>query len=109
LRAVMTARTPGGRIITLTPERRFFPERGMWTTEAAIRTSLLADLYAVIGERQDDGAWVVRLYHNPLVPWIWLGAGVMFAGGLCSLADRRLRIGAPRRARTRTAGQEARA
>ena len=39
------------------------------------------------------------MYHNPLVPWIWAGAIVMAAGGLVSLTDRRLRVGAPRKAR----------
>ena len=34
---------------------------------------------------------------NPLAPWIWFGALVMAAGGALSLADRRLRIGAPAR------------
>jgi cytochrome c-type biogenesis protein CcmF len=42
---------------------------------------------------------VLRLYYNPLVPWIWLGAAAMALGGLVSLTDRRHRIGAPRRAR----------
>jgi cytochrome c-type biogenesis protein CcmF len=41
----------------------------------------------------------VRLYFNPLVRLIWLGALVMTLGGAFSLSDRRLRIGAPRRAR----------
>ena len=60
----------------------------------------LSDVYAVIGEADGDGAYVLRLYYNPLVPWIWLGAVVMALGGLVSLSDRRHRIGAPaRRAR----------
>ena len=41
----------------------------------------------------------MRLYFNPLVRLIWLGALVMALGGALSLSDRRLRIGAPRRAR----------
>ena len=41
----------------------------------------------------------MRLYFNPLVRLIWLGAIVMGLGGALSLSDRRLRIGAPRRAR----------
>jgi cytochrome c-type biogenesis protein CcmF len=41
----------------------------------------------------------VRLYFTPLVRLIWLGAVVMALGGALSLSDRRLRIGAPRRAR----------
>ena len=48
---------------------------------------------------KDGGGWVVRLYFNPLVRLIWLGAIVMALGGALSLSDRRLRIGAPRRAR----------
>jgi cytochrome c-type biogenesis protein CcmF len=40
---------------------------------------------------------VVRLYHQPLVPWIWAGALLMVMGGLLSLVDRRLRVVVPRR------------
>ena len=39
-----------------------------------------------------------RLYWKPLVTLIWLGALLMAFGGALSLADRRLRIGAPVRA-----------
>jgi cytochrome c-type biogenesis protein CcmF len=46
-----------------------------------------------------DGAYSVRLYFHPLVRFIWLGAVVMFVGGALSLSDRRLRVGAPKRAR----------
>ena len=49
--------------------------------------------------------WVVRLYFNPLVRLIWIGAIVMALGGALSLSDRRLRIGAPRRARRRRAAR----
>ncbi len=57
------------------------------------------DLYAVLGDDLAGGGFVVRLYFNPLVRLIWLGALVMALGGALSLSDRRLRIGAPRRAR----------
>ena len=70
----------------------------MHTTKAAIRTNGLYDLYAVIGDPQPDGAWVLRIYIEPLVPWIWFGAAFMALGGLVSLSARRLRVGAPRRA-----------
>mgnify|MGYP003329540604 CR=1 FL=1 len=39
----------------------------------------------------------LRLYYNPLAPWIWLGAALCALGGFVSLSDRRLRVGAPRR------------
>ncbi|EKE78150.1 heme lyase CcmF/NrfE family subunit [Oceanibaculum indicum] len=94
---VFTVRRNGDFIAELTPERRVYPVTRMPTTEAAIRSNGLSDLYVVIGESNEGGLWTVRLYHNPLVPWIWFGAVIMAAGGLVSLADRRLRIGAPAR------------
>jgi cytochrome c-type biogenesis protein CcmF len=82
------------------------------TTEAAIHTTLFADLYAVLGDpgsdqTRDAGGWVIRLYHNPLVPWIWLGAALMSFGGVVSLTDRRHRIGAPTRSARARRGQAA--
>jgi len=95
--------TRGDRLIaTLVPEKRFYPVAGRDTTEAAIHTTWFADLYAVISEPLDGGAWSTRIYHNPLVPWIWIGVIVMGLGGVLSLTDRRHRVGAPRRAKART-------
>src|SRR5205085_7144842 len=65
--------------------------------------NLLADVYAVIGDADASGGHVLRLYHNPLVPWIWLGAAAMALGGLVSLSDRRHRVGAPARRRREVA------
>ncbi len=89
-------RRDGGALMT--PQRRSYWVQGTLTTEAAIRSSGLADLHAVIGEGNGADGWVVRLYHQPLVPWIWTGALMMVMGGLLSLSDRRLRVAAPRKA-----------
>jgi cytochrome c-type biogenesis protein CcmF len=91
----------GERLIgTLAPEKRFYPVQGMPTTEAAIRSSASGDLYLTLGDPDTpSGGMAVRVYLNPFVPWIWLGALIMVAGGALSLSDRRLRIGAPARAR----------
>jgi cytochrome c-type biogenesis protein CcmF len=88
----------------MAPEKRFFPSQRMSTTEAAIRTNGMADLYAVLGDvvvqdGAEGGAAVIRLHHNPLAPWIWGGAVIMALGGGVSLADRRHRVGAPSRRR----------
>jgi cytochrome c-type biogenesis protein CcmF len=92
--------TPGGRDQgTLVSERRRFAPGGQTTTEAGISSLWSGDLYVVMGDAAPEGARVVRLYFNPLVSFIWLGAAVMFFGGLLSLSDRRLRIGAPKRRR----------
>ena len=98
----------GQEIAHLSPEKRHYPVQNMPTTEAAIRTTGLADLYVVLGDPDGRGGWTVRIYHEPLVPWIWAGALIMVLGGTLSLSDRRLRVGAPaRRRRSRPASAEA--
>ena len=37
-------------------------------------------------------AWAVRIYHKPMVRWMWFGAIFMALGGLLSLSDRRYRL-----------------
>jgi cytochrome c-type biogenesis protein CcmF len=91
-RARLEVARDGRALAVLTPERRVYNVGERLTTEAAIRTNGLGDLYAVLGEPQPDGRWTLRLYWEPLVPWIWAGAFVMALGGLVSLSDRRLRL-----------------
>jgi cytochrome c-type biogenesis protein CcmF len=79
-------------------ERRWYPSPGNETTEAAIRVRPLDVLYVTLGEQAPSGAWTVRMYDHPLVGWIWAGCVIMVLGGVLSLSDRRLRVGAPRRA-----------
>jgi cytochrome c-type biogenesis protein CcmF len=89
----------GATITTLAPSRRqFFTPRTV-TSEAAIHLALAGDLYLVLGETTPEGGAAVRVYFNPLVRLIWIGALIMFFGGALSLSDRRLRIGAPARSR----------
>ena len=90
-------------IAEMHPEKRFFPLENGNQTDVAIRTNLLADVYAVIGDPDGKGGYTLRLYYNPLVPWIWLGAALMAFGGLVSLSDRRHRVGAPARRERRLA------
>lgn len=90
----------GTHVVDLVAEKRTYLVGGMPTTEAAIHTTLAGDLYAVIGDAEgESGAYVTRLYFNPLVAWMWGGALVMIFGGVLSLTDRRYRVGAPRLSR----------
>lgn len=100
-RGVFRITRDGQLIDILVSEKRFYPIRRMDTTEAGIRTNLFENLYVVLGDPDGRGGWAVRLYHHPLVPWIWIGALVMVAGGGLSLSDRRYRVGAPNRSKTR--------
>jgi cytochrome c-type biogenesis protein CcmF len=81
------------------PSKRTFSARTMSTTEAALLTRGVSQLYLSLGDPEADGSIAMRLYHKPLVLLIWLGAVVMVLGGALSLSDRRLRVGAPKPAR----------
>ncbi|MFS4439033.1 heme lyase CcmF/NrfE family subunit [Paracoccaceae bacterium GXU_MW_L88] len=83
----------GAEIARLVPEKRFYPGAGMPTTEAAIRSTIKEDLYLALGDRQDDGRWVLRAYIKPLALWLWIGGALMALGGMLSLSDRRRRKG----------------
>jgi cytochrome c-type biogenesis protein CcmF len=83
----------GARI--LSAERRFYPTSPASTSEVGILSSWDGDLYIALGEPVRDsaeGAWSVRLYHNPLVQLIFIGVALMGLGGglsLIALARRR--------------------
>jgi cytochrome c-type biogenesis protein CcmF len=100
-------RASGDLIGTMEPSRRTFPARNMATTEAALMTRGVSQLYFSLGDPNPDGTVPVRLYFKPQVLMIWLGAVIMFVGGGLSLSDRRLRVGAPKPARARVVVQPA--
>jgi cytochrome c-type biogenesis protein CcmF len=101
--APMTIRSGGAVVATIEPARRQFATRQMATTQAGIATLGLGQIYVSIGDPDADGAAPTRLYWKPLVTLIWLGACLMALGGALSLADRRLRFGAPARAKSAVA------
>jgi cytochrome c-type biogenesis protein CcmF len=79
----------------------------MSTTEAALLRRGVSQLYISLGETTPDDAIVVRIYHKPMVLLIWFGPVLMAFGGLLSLSDRRLRVGAPKPAKAVRAMQAA--
>ncbi|NVN86989.1 MAG: heme lyase CcmF/NrfE family subunit [Rhodopseudomonas sp.] len=98
----------GGKALDpMTPSKRSFSTRGMSTTEAALQTHGVSQLYVSLGETAADGTIAVRIYHKPLVLLIWFGPLLMAFGGLLSLSDRRLRVGAPKPAKPSRAMQAA--
>jgi cytochrome c-type biogenesis protein CcmF len=97
--ATFTVKLDGQRIAVMTPSKRTFTTRGMSTTEAALFTRGASQLYISLGDPTADGGITVRIYHKPLVLLIWFGPVLMAFGGLLSLSDRRLRVGAPKPAK----------
>jgi cytochrome c-type biogenesis protein CcmF len=90
----------GKEIGVMEPSKRNFPSRGTGTTESALMTRGFSQIYLSLGDANANSSIPVRLYYKPLVLLIWLGAVVMAFGGMLSLSDRRLRVGAPKPAST---------
>jgi cytochrome c-type biogenesis protein CcmF len=89
----------GKPIVTLEAGKRAYLVQKMPTTETGIYNALHGDLYLALGDQLQNGAYTVRLYFNPFIRLIWLGCLIMSLGGIISLSDRRLRIGAPKRSK----------
>jgi cytochrome c-type biogenesis protein CcmF len=81
-RAIFQIEKNGKILREMSAERRFYPVRGMQTTEAGIWTTATGDLYLTLGEQTAGAGWAVRAYYNPLVFWLWFGAGVLAIGGI---------------------------
>lgn len=87
----------GEELAQLYPEKRQYPTPPMPTTEAAIYSTGLSDLYVVVGDATEGGGFVTRIYYKPLVTWLWSGFLLLCLGGCISLTDRRHRVGAPKK------------
>jgi cytochrome c-type biogenesis protein CcmF len=105
--ARFTVRRDGEVLGSMQPAKRTFLSRNSSTSQAALMARGFSQLYVSLGDVSPDGSIVVRIYHKPMVLMIWLGAVIMVAGGAFSLSDRRLRVGAPRPARSAAAMQPA--
>lgn len=81
------------------PERRKYPRQEAPSTESGIDTTLLRDVYVVLADPmnnawQPEAKWVVHVYINPLVQFIWWGGGILLLGLLLGLSTRRRRVAA---------------
>ena len=78
----------GNKLITiLNPEKRFYNSGNQVTTEAAIYSNFLGDLYIAIGDQNktETKSWTTRIWFNPYTIWIWIGILMMGLGAMISL------------------------
>ncbi|MFM9890009.1 MAG: heme lyase CcmF/NrfE family subunit [Rickettsiales bacterium] len=90
-RADITVSRGGHYITTLSPELRYYPVRRMQTTEAALYSTPLRDLYLVLGEasyreNKTETPLGIRLYVTPGQQLVWAGFVLVALGGLISIA-----------------------
>lgn len=95
-------RDGAGLVAELAPSKRVYVGRQMPTSEVGRHRHGLSEVYVAIGETSNGERVDLRAYDKPFVLLIWLGPLLMALAGMLSLSDRRLRVGAPRRARAAT-------
>ena len=89
VRADIAVTTNGSEVGMMHPEKRAFTASQNVTSETAIDRSIWRDLYLSLGDEVPGGGWTLRVYHKPLVNWIWGGALLMAIGGGFAVTDRR--------------------
>ena len=77
---------------TYFPRRDFYPNFNMASTQAAIRSTFIEDLYIIPGEVLEDGNAIFRVLINPLVIWMWIAGPVLILAVLITLWPEKRRI-----------------
>jgi cytochrome c-type biogenesis protein CcmF len=103
VRGEMAVTKNGSPVTVMYPEKRAFTASGNATSETAIDRSVWRDLYLSLGDEAPGGGWTVRVYHKPLVNWIWGGALLMALGGGFAVTDRRYALASRKQTQTNEA------
>ena len=83
-RAVVSVYKSGKYVGELHPRRDYYYESQQPMTIAGVRSNMEDDLYVILVDWQPlstTGA-TFKIYHNPLVNWLWLGGFVFILGTL---------------------------
>ena len=71
------------------PRRDFYPSFNLASTQAAIRSTPVEDLYIIPGELLEDGRAIFRVFVNPLVMWMWVAGPLLLLGVTVALWPQR--------------------
>lgn len=111
-RAVLSVYKDGQPVGELHPRRDYYYESQQNMTIPGLRSTLADDLYVILVDWQPistQGA-TFKIYHNPLVNWLWIGSIVFILGTMvASWPDKELELKkarqrAPRLVSARAAG-----
>src|SRR5512139_4172865 len=81
-RAVVSVYKDGNYVGDLFPRRDYYYESQQPMTIAGVRSTMEDDLYVILVDWQPLSATgaTFKVYHNPLVNWLWLGGFVFILG-----------------------------
>ncbi|HDD55863.1 MAG TPA: heme lyase CcmF/NrfE family subunit [Chloroflexi bacterium] len=103
-RAVILVKKDGQVIDEIYPRRDFYYDSNQQVTIPGVRSTLVDDFYTILVDWKavtSEGA-TFKVYHNPLVKWLWIGAWTIILGVVVtSLPDNR-----STRAGSRTRGRD---
>ena len=74
----------GGTVYaTLSPRMNFYPTSQAPVPTPDVRSTPLGDTYMNLMAFQQDGSGAtIKVILEPLVPWIWLGGGIICLGAI---------------------------
>jgi cytochrome c-type biogenesis protein CcmF len=72
-------------IAKLKPELRYYPISDQTTYEAAIKNTLLGDLYLTLGNKDENEFYALRIYYKPMIYLIWLGCLMIFGATIIKI------------------------
>lgn len=72
---------------TLYPELRFYPIADKTTNEASIKSGFFGDIYIVLGQKDENDLYAIRIYTKPFIYLMWLGCAMIFAGAMVRILN----------------------
>ena len=83
----------GGKVVaTLLPALNIYPTMSAPVGSPDVASGLTHDLYVSLMSIDDGGASIgIHVFRNPLIAWLWIGAGVVTAGALLAALPQRRR------------------
>ena len=81
-RAVVSVYRDGDKVGELYPRRDYFYESRQPMTIPGVRSTMEEDFYVLLVDWQPISSQraTFKLYHNPLVNWLWIGSFVLILG-----------------------------
>jgi cytochrome c-type biogenesis protein CcmF len=81
-RAIVLVKKDGQVIDEIYPRRDYYYDSRQQVTIPGVRSTLLDDFYTILVDWKavtSEGA-TFKVYHNPLVKWLWIGAWIIIVG-----------------------------
>jgi cytochrome c-type biogenesis protein CcmF len=107
MRAVVTVYQDGEEVATLYPRRDFYFSSGTPSTIPGVRSTLQDDFYVLVVGSENPDVTTFKVYHNPLVNFVWLGGAVFILGTLVAAWPGSARRQVTKTSRERTARVQA--